>query len=90
MYLYNVFIPVTARGEHSGKLTSGEDSHHAMDKDRNFSQKRPKVKFYFSVLKIKKYKIVRISPPVGQCWTEINEAGDTGAAWLRLRLRGMV
>ena len=42
------------------------------------------------MLKETKYKLVRMSPPGGQCWTEINEAGDTGAAWLRLRLRGMV
>ena len=41
MYLYNVFIPVTARGEHSGKLASGECQkchlHHTLD--RTFTQK---------------------------------------------------
>ena len=53
-----------------------------MDKDRTFNQKRPKAMFY-RALKEKKYKLVRMSPHGDQCWTEINEAGDTGAAWLR-------
>ena len=49
-----------------------------MDKVRMTAKKR-----CFSTLKEKKYKLVRIFPHGGQCWTEINEAGDTGAAWLR-------